>query len=184
MNYRPRNDLIDPDVLGDENRPLEHDPENTEDSYLISEHGRTVAAPPASANLAPGEAPPKRWAMPLALALAAVALGLTVWNASRFIQGPPVPPVPTPVEAKQALYLGVMKLEAYRRTHGITPETMMDAGLAAGSGYTYTRVDPAHYVLTFEDRTAHQTYDSATPPRSAFGPAKEMFAVGPKGDSE
>jgi hypothetical protein len=184
MNYRPQNDLIDPEVLGDENRPLVRDAENPDDSYLIGENGKTVAAPPGSAQGAPGEAPPKRWVMPLALLLAAGALALTVWNASRFIQGPPVPPVPTPVEAKQALYLGVMKLEAYRRIHGVTPETMMDAGLAAGSGYAYTRVDSSHYVLAFEDRTARQTYDSSTPLATAFGPAKEMFAVGPRGETE
>ena len=85
---------------------------------------------------------------------------------------------------KQALYLGVMKIEAYRRVHGVAPDTMMEAGLAAGSGYGYTRVDSAHYVLVFEDRTARQTYDSSTPIRNAFGPPKEMFALGAKGGTE
>ena len=130
------------------------------------------------------EVPPKRWVVPLALGLAALALGLTVWNTARFVQGPPVPPAPTPVEAKQALYLGGMKIEAYRRVHGVAPDTMMDAGLAAGSGYGYTRVDSTHYVLTFENRTAHQTYDSSTPLSSAFGSAKDMFALGTNGDAE
>jgi len=130
------------------------------------------------------EAPPKRWVVPLALGLAALALGLTVWNTARFVQGPPVPPAPTPVEAKQALYLGVMKIEAYRRVHGVAPDTMMDAGLAAGSGYGYTRVDSTHYVLVFEDRSARQTYDSSTPIRTAFGTPKEMFALRAKGDTE
>ncbi|HJQ97469.1 MAG TPA: hypothetical protein VJ826_04090 [Candidatus Polarisedimenticolaceae bacterium] len=184
MNHRQQNDLIDPDVVGDDNRPLEHDPENPDDAFLIGEGGKTVAAPPGMANGAPGEAPPKKWVMPVALLLAAGALVLTVWNATRFMQGPPVPPVPTPVEAKQALYLGVMKIDAYRRGHGVTPDTMMDAGLAAGSGYSYTRVDSSHYVLAFEDRTARQTYDSTTPISSAFGPPKEMFTLGAKGDTE
>jgi len=183
MKYRPQHELIDPDVVGDEHRPLEHDPEHPEDAYLIGEHGNTVAAPPGTAPETPSDAP-RPWVVPTALTLAAAALALTVWNTMRFMQGPPVPPVPTPVETKQALYLGVMKLDAYRRIHGITPETMMDAGLAAGSGYTYTRVDGRHYVLTFEDRTARQIYDSATPLREAFGSPKEMFTLSPKGDTE
>ena len=168
MKYRPQHELIDPDVVGDEHRPLQHDPENPEGAYLME---------------APADAP-RPWVVPTALTLAAAALALTVWNTMRFMQGPPVPPVPTPVETKQALYLGVMKLDAYRRMHGVTPETMMDAGLAAGSGYTYTRVDGRHYVLTFEDRTARQIYDSATPLREAFGSPKEMFTLSPKGDTE
>jgi hypothetical protein len=130
------------------------------------------------------EAPPKAWIMPLALLLAAGAAALTVWNVTRIIHGPPAPPVPTPVAAKQALYLGVMKLEAFRRVHGAAPDTMMEAGLAAGSGYVYTRVDAGHYVLAFEDRSARQTYDSTTPMAAAFGPAKEMFALGTNGDAE
>src|SRR5262245_453878 len=155
-------------------RPLEHDREHREGAYPIGEN--TTVAQPAEA--------PRAWVMPLALVLAAAALGLTIWNASRFIEGFPAPPVPTPVEAKQALYLGVMKLEAYRRVHGDAPDAMMDAGLFAGSGYTYTRVDRGHYVLTFEDRSAHQTYDSSTPLSSAFGPAREMFALGNDEDAE
>jgi|RhiMethySRZTD1v2_1073278.scaffolds.fasta_scaffold79878_4 hypothetical protein len=167
MTYRQPNDLIDPDLVGTDSTPL--------DALLIGENGATVSAPPGT---------PKTWVMPVALLLAAAALGLTVWNATRFLQGPPVPPVPTPVEAKQALYLGVMKIDAYRRVHGATPDTMMDAGLAAGSGYSYMRVDSGHYVLVFEDRTARQTYDSTTPIRNAFGPPKEMFALRAPGDSE
>jgi hypothetical protein len=183
MNYRPINDLIDPDVVGDENRPLRHDPEASDDAYLIGENGATVAAPPGSQATRPGESA-RRWVLFTSIALTVLAVGLTIWNTSRYVKGPPVPPVPTPVEAKQALYLGVMKIEAYRRVHGVTPDTMMEAGLAAGSGYTYTRVDPAHYVLVFEDRAAHQTYDSSLPIGSAFGPAREMFAVGSSGGTD
>ena len=156
-------------------RPLEHDREHREGAFPSGDASTTVAEPVVA---------PRPWVMPVALVLAAVALGLTIWNASRFIEGPPAPPVPTPVETKQALYLGVMKLEAYRRVHGDAPDTMMDAGLTAGSGYTYSRVERGHYVLTFADRTAHQTYDSSTPLSSAFGSAKDMFALGTNGDAE
>jgi hypothetical protein len=184
VNYRQLNDLIDPDVVADADRPLAHDPENPDDAYLIGEGGKTVAGPPGADKHSPGRGSPRSWVLPVSILLVVLAAGLTIWNASRFIKGPPPPPEPTPVEAKQALYLGVMKIESYRRSHGVTPDTMMESGLAAGSGYTYTRVDSAHYVLVFENGAARQTYDSSIPIKGTFGSPKEMLSMGTPGGIE
>ena len=46
---------------------------------------------------------------------AILCVGLTVWNLSKLIQGPPVPPPPSAFHMKQALYMAAIKVEAYRR---------------------------------------------------------------------
>lgn len=164
MNYRPLNHLFDPDVP-------------PRDDHVISQDG-TAAQGPGSGDVENSqEAGVRPWVLPLAVGLLVVAVGLTGWNLARLMQDPPAPPAPTAVEMKRALYLGVLRIEAYRKMHGVIPTTVAEVGLANGSGYVYDRVDPARYVLSFESRGARQEYDSTVPVAAFFGTAREMLSL-------
>ena len=79
---------------------------------------------------------------------------------------------------KQTLYLGVMRVDQYRRERGVTPESLRDAGLPPGAGYAYQRIDPWHYVLAFENGGAKLEYDSAVPREKFFGSPREVLSMG------
>ena len=186
MKFRPLNDLIDPDIRPESVPPLAHGPDSPDDAFLIGENGATVHAPdPADGaeGAVEGEAL-RPWVKPAALLLAAAAIGLTAWNLSRFFQGPPPPPKPTAFQSKQALYLGVMKIEAYRRTRGVTPDTLTEVGIADGSGYDYRRLDPGRYALSFQGNGTPVEYDSTVPMQQFFGTPAEMLSTGARGDAE
>ena len=118
MKYQPQHDLIDPDVPapGTE-RPVE-DPDAPTDAYIFDEHGHTVLDPGEDPNARKAARKPKlsqKLVMPAAFIFSIVFVGLTVWNISRAISGPPPLPKPSPFQVKQALYLGVLRVDAYKR---------------------------------------------------------------------
>ncbi len=180
MKRREQSDLIDP-----ESRPraLEFDFEETQDpapphdGFVIGDDGDIVAANPAQSEAAaPGR--PKAWAKPAAFVLGALFIVLTVWNVGRMFQEPPPPPEPTPFKAKQALYLGVMKIDAYRRVNGTVPQTLAEAGLPEVGVYDYRYLSPTRYVLSFGSKGSKLEYDSNEPKESFFGPAKDVLSMG------
>ena len=87
MKYRPLNDLIDPEIVPESHRSLEHDPDAPNDSYVIGENGATVKAPEVAegAEGPPSDEAPRRWVRPSALLLsvAAVALAALVKRLSK-----------------------------------------------------------------------------------------------------
>jgi hypothetical protein len=180
MKYRPMNDAIDPEMLpgGFTIAPeREHDPDAPNDAYVMDENGATIQAPDAD-SLSSQQSGPKPWAKPLAALLGVLFVALTFWNLTRFIQGPPPPPKPTPVQVKQALYLGVMKVDAYRRTYGVVPDQLSDAGLPDTGPYTYQRLDQDHYQLAFTNQGEKLEYDSHVRKDSFFGSPKELLSMG------
>ena len=179
MKYQPQHDLIDPDYPAPDALPVEQtdDPDAPNDAYVIGERGNTVQAPDGSGKASKDEGP-RPWVKPAAAVLAVLFVGLTVWNLSRVMSGPPPPPKPTPFQIKQALYLGVMRVEAYEKVHGVTPETLSDAGLPDGVGYTYMRLDSTHYVLSYSDVGPKLEYSSSDPKDAFFGTPQEMLSMG------
>ena len=178
MKYQPLHDLIDPDVpAADAVEARQDDPDAPNDAYEIGAHGHTVRAPDARAATG-GGARSRTWVKPAAILLSVACVALTVWNLARLIQGPATPPKPTPFQVRQALYLGVLKVEAYRRVHGVTPSNLTDASLPDPGPYTYQRVDPRHYVLGFQADGPREQYDSAIPMEQVFGPPEKMLAMG------
>ena len=180
MKYQSQHDVIDPEV-----QPrvtgFEYDgddiPDAPSDAYVIGENGDTVREPDAeAANESPAR--PKPWARPVAFLLGALFVVMTVWNLSRLLQDPPVPPKPSPFQAKQALYLGVMKIDAYRRVHGVTPDTLADAGLPRTGPYAYRRIDPSHYVVSFGGDGPRLEYDSNEPKERFFGSPQDILTMG------
>jgi hypothetical protein len=178
MKYRSQYDLFDPEVVVE---PPEAqaavDPNAPDDAYTIGEHGNTVKAPDANARGKSDDAP-KPWVRPLAVALAVGFVALTGWNVERAMQGPPPPPKPNAVQIKQTLYMGVMRIDAYRQVHNATPERISDAGLPENVGYTYQRIDAWHYVLGFENRGPRLDYDSTIPKESFFGSPQALLSMG------
>ena len=180
MKHQSQYDLIDPEApaptLGLE---FEEDdgPEVPDDAYVIGEHGSTVRELGVQAATGARKGP-SRWAKPAAFLLVALFVVLTVWNLGRFVQGPPPPPKPSPFQTKQALYLGVMKIDAYRRVHGVVPDSLAEVGLPEAEAYAYKRVDPAHYVLSFRGGGSKLEYDSSEPKESFFGSPKDMLTMG------
>lgn len=179
MKYQPLNDVIDPDVepegeLDPEVQP--EDPGAPEDAYLIGAAEERVRALLAKSSKG---RPTRRkpWVKPAAIALAALCIGLTIWNLSRVAAGPPAPPPPSPFQVKQALYLGVMKIEAYRRVHGVTPDTLEASGLS-NPPYAYTRLGSTEYALGFEAEGSRLEYDSSIAVEQFFGSPKDMLAMG------
>lgn len=151
MAYQPLNDLIDPDVPAEgEAQPQDAARGTEDDARVIGEDGRALVNLEVSEKLGRKLPPPKPWAKPAAVGLLILFAGLTAWNATHLGKVTSIVPPPTPFQVKQALYLGTMKIEAYRKVHGATPKSLVDAGIAEDSGYAYSRIDPGHYVLVFE----------------------------------
>ena len=178
MKYQPLNDLIDPDIPASGTvQSVQDDPDAPNDAYEIWAHGHTVRAPDARAR---GDVASKSraWVKPAAILLSIACVGLTVWNLARLIQGPAAPPKPTSFQLRQALYLGVLKVEAYRRVHGVTPSNLTDASLPDPGPYTYQRINPSHYVLSFQGDGPNERYDSATPMAQVFGPPEKVLSMG------
>jgi hypothetical protein len=180
MKYQARHDLIDPEAprpkMGFEFEDNDV-PDPPDDAYVIGADGSSIRKPDFEAATESQEGP-NRWAKPAAFVLVALFVVLTLWNAVRLIQGPPPPPKPSPFQAKQALYLGVMKIDAYHRVHGVVPDSLAEAGLPEADAYAYRRVDPAHYVLSFQGGGSKLEYDSSEPKERFFGSPKDMLTMG------
>jgi len=180
MKYQSQHDLIDPDVAPPETvseSDGDQDAGAAGDAYVIGEHGHTVQAPDAKAATV-RKPRSKRWVQPVGALLAAVTVILTVWNLSRLLGDPPPPPTPSPFQVKQALYLGVMKIDAYRRVHGVTPGSLSEAGLFEAGGYGYTRIDPTRYVVSFQGNGPRLEYDSNISKDRFFGSPQEILTIG------
>jgi len=177
MKYQPQHDLLDPDYPApDDELERTDDPDAPNDAYVIGEHGNTERAPDAAAKSGE-DARQKKWVMPVAFVLSLVCVGLTVWNLSRVLSSPP-PLKPSPFQVKQALYLGVMRVDAYRRVHGVTPETLLDVGLSDTAGYGYVRIDSQRYVLSFRVDGPKLEYDSNESKGTVFGRPGEILSMG------
>jgi hypothetical protein len=180
MKYQSQHDLIDPDVPSQDTEPEfdgNNSPEEPDDAYVIGENGNSVSF----VEVKPGMGKKKgyeHWLKPAAVASMAVFVVLTVWNLSHLMQGPPPPPTPTPFQMKQALYLGVMKVDAFRRVHGVTPETLAEAGLPEEGVYAYKRVNPTRYILSFSGNGSKIEYDSVSPKDQFFGSPGDMLTIG------
>ena len=178
MKYRTQYDLFDPEVLPDGSEiDAKADPNAPDDAYTIGEHGNTVKAPDADARSSVQNAS-KPWVKPLAIVLTVLCIALTGLNVARVLNGPRPLPKPTPARIRQTLFLGVMRIDAYRQVHGVTPETLADAGLPVNSGYTYHRVDGWHYILGFENRGPRLEYNSKDPKESFFGSPQAVLSMG------
>jgi hypothetical protein len=71
-----------------------------------------------------------------------------------------------------------MKVDAYRRAHGVTPDSLAAAGLPEGSVYAYRRVSPTRYVLSFGASGSKIEYDSNEPKDQFFGSPQDMLTIG------
>jgi hypothetical protein len=180
MKYQPLNDLIDPDVPADAPVPEpEQDPDAPEDAYVIGERWSTVQEP--GAETTEGKKKRKRkkgktraWVKPVAILSAVACVALTAWNLSKLAQGSPAPPPPSPFQMKQALYMGAIKVEAYRREHGVTPGTIADIGLVSPP-YSYTRLNPDAYIVAVDLHGAKLEYESSVPLEKFFGTPGDML---------
>ena len=181
MKHQAQHNSIDPDAPTSalEFEFEDHDdvPELPDDSYVIGENGDIVREGGDQASSEHDEST-KKWAKPAAFVLGALFVVLTCWNVVRFVQGPPQPPKPSPFQSKQALYLGVMKIDAYRRVHGAIPESLEQAGLPVAEGYAYERLSPTHYVVSFRNGGAKLEYDSGESKESFFGSPKDLLNMG------
>lgn len=176
MKYQAQHDRIDPEAPALESE--DHDnSESADDAYVIGEDGNSVRELKVK-DASKSRETTKRWAKPAAFGLVALFVVLTFWNATRLVQGPPRPPKPSPFQAKQALYLGVMKIDAYRRVHGVVPDSLADAGLPEADAYAYERVNPTRYVLSFTNGGPKLEYDSSDSKESFFGSPKDMLTMG------
>ena len=178
MKYQPLHDLIDPDVPARGAVVEAVDPDAPNDAYVIGENGATVQRPDERGPGADEAEAPRAWVRPAAAGLGLLFVVLTAWNLSRAARGPARPPQPTAFQVKQALYLGVMKVEAYRRVHGAAPEALSEAGLPGDAGYEYQRIGPTHYVLTFRADGSKVDYDSAIGVERFFGSPKDILKIG------
>jgi hypothetical protein len=181
MTYQSREHLIDADATTAE-PPYDFgevgddvDPDASGDAYVLGEYGDLIRQPGGAAAEAKTEGP-KPWVKPAALLLSAVFVALTAWNLSRLVQDPPAPPAPTPTQVKQALYLGVMRADAYRRAHGVTPQSLSDLNLPEPA-YAYRRIDSRRYALSFGVGATRLEYDSQVPKASFFGSPKELLQM-------
>ena len=178
MKYQPLNDLIDPDVPAADAPPVpvpepEHDPDAPEDAYVIGRPGKMVLTLKKEEE---GDRP-RAWLKPVAILSAILCVALTIWNISRFAAGPTPTPPATDFQVRQQLYLGVMKVEAYRRGHGVTPDSMHDVGLASPP-YAYTRVGPGKYMLGIDLQGRRLEYNSSIPMGAYFGSPQSMLQTG------
>jgi hypothetical protein len=176
MKFQSQHDLMDPDVQP-EPQEEEHDPGAVDDAYVIGEHGNTVQVldvKPARKS----KRGRKAWARQIAIGLGLVFVGMTVWNLSRLLGGPPPPPTPSPFKQKQALYLAVMKIDTYRRLHGVTPSSLAEAGVSEEGGYSYRRINPTQYVVSFQGNGPKLEYDSNISKDRFFGSPQEILSMG------
>lgn len=179
MKYRPLNDVIDPEMPAlDLERAFGEleDPDAVNDAYVMNDDGVTVQEP----YVAPAAVTTSKfahWAKPAAYLLCVTCVLLTFWNVNRVASGPDLRPPPSPFQIKQALYLGVMKVDAYRKAHGVTPESLTDVGLPEDA-YSYRRVDSGHYILAFQNDSPMIEYDSQVPKESFFGSPRTMLSMG------
>jgi hypothetical protein len=179
MAYQPLNDLIDPDVPAEGEASLEKAaPETANDTPVIGEDGRALVNLEISEQLGRKHPAPKPWVKPAAVALVVAFAGLTTWNLTHLGQVTPIVSKPSPFQVKQALYLGAMKIEAYRKVHGATPGSLTDAGIPDDSGYAYSRTDPGRYVLVFEADGQRVEYDSVVELERYFGTPQQMLTMG------
>lgn len=180
MKYQPQHDVIDPEypVPGEAPEPPgRDDPGAPDNAYVIGEHGNSIREVNLKTSVK-AKARLERWVKPSAYGLSVLALVLTAWNLIRLAQGPVLPPAPTPFQSKQALYMGVMKIDAYRRMHGVTPDTLAEAGIADDGAYGYSRVSPTRYVLSFRNGGTKVEYDSNEPKENFFGSPQDMLTMG------
>jgi hypothetical protein len=182
MKYQPQHDLIDPEVapapVGFQYHvDVDDAPDAPNDAYVIGEDGVVVQAPDAQAPTDSHNGP-KPWAKPAAFVLVALFVAMTAWNLTHLIKGPPPRPNPTPFQVKQALYLGVMKIDTFRREHGVTPDSLTEAGLPEPGPYGYRRIDSTHYVISFDGNGAKLEYNSDDSKESFFGSPKELLTMG------
>lgn len=185
MKYRSQYDLFDPEVvLDDPAKEAEADPDAPDDAYTIGARGNTVRMPEGAARGEDEEDPTKPWVRPTAIILTIVCIALTGWNIGRVLSGPPKLPPPSPVQVKQTLYMGVLRVESYRAAHSVTPNTLQDAGLPVNAGFSYQRVDAWHYRLSFANGGPALEYNSATPKESFFGKPHDMLRMGTTGETE
>ena len=179
MKYRTMYDDIDPDVVPEENEGERSAHPSSDDQYVIGEDGRKVVNIELSVALGRKVEKPKSWVKPSAAVLGVLFLGLTAWNVFHFTHPTLGLPTPTPFQIKQALYLGALRVEAYRKVHGVVPDTLSQAGLPEDAGYTYKRAGAGHYRLSFERGGPGVQYDDATMTLDAyFGSPKTMLAMG------
>jgi hypothetical protein len=180
MKYQPQHDLIDPDFPAPDealDQAGTNAPEPPDDAYVIGEHGNSIREVDLAVSVK-ANTRFRQWVKPAAFGLMALFVVMTVWNLSHFLQGPPAPPKPTPFQSKQALYLGVMRIDAYRRVNGVTPDTLSEAGLPENGAYAYNRVSPTRYVLSFRNGGAKLEYDSNEPKDQFFGSPHDMLTMG------
>jgi hypothetical protein len=96
----------------------------------------------------------------------------------------PPPPVAAPKPRDEAattktLYLGVLKIEAYRKLNGMLPYEMEVANIRRKDGYSYERLDDRHYLLTFRESDGRtMSFDSHTPIERFFGPPEAVLGGG------
>lgn len=80
---------------------------------------------------------------------------------------------------RRALYLGVLKIEAYRKLNGMAPFEIEVANIRRKDGYGYERVDDRHYVLTFREADGRtMSFDSHVPIEKFFGPPEAILGDG------
>jgi hypothetical protein len=180
MKYQSQHDLLDPDVPSpqtDVDVDGNDDSDAPSDAYVIGEDGKSVREIDAHATRR-SRGGPSRWAKSAAVASVVLFVVMTFWNLSSLLQDPPAPPKPTPFQAKQALYLGVLKIDAYRRVHGVAPDSLADAGLPEAGTYAYRRVGPTRYVLSFGGNASKLEYDSNQSKAQFFGSPTDMLTMG------
>jgi hypothetical protein len=62
--------------------------------------------------------------------------------------------------------------------HGVTPDSLADAGLPATGAYGYHRIDSAHYVLSFRGDGPKLEYDSNDSKDRFFGSPQAILTMG------
>lgn len=180
MAYRRQHQDIDPNVTpGGFALALdsEDDPDAPNDAFVIGADMEQVRAPDAYSYADPSSGP-KAWVKPAAVVLGVLCIALTAWNLTRIAHGASPAPPRTAFQLKQALYLGVMKIDAYQRVHGVVPSALTDAGLPGAGPYTYERLSENHYRVGFADNGLKLEYDSSSPKEDFFGSPKEMLSMG------
>jgi hypothetical protein len=69
-------------------------------------------------------------------------------------------------------------VDAYKRIHGVTPETLLEAGLSDTAGYGYVRIDSTRYVLSFRVDGPKLEYDSNEGKEQVFGSPQDILSMG------